>query len=289
MRPSGLDARGGVDREVGGVPRVGNDDDDEGMGGSDDEGAGAGGQDESFMNEMDSGFASLSMIRVPSQGSSSSMTSASGSGSRSREATYLPYQHTQHQPTPILRTRSAFDRYSAPPALDPSLVLKPNYKLLYRTHVHLLNRFLTSRYRLSVIQTRGTPANGHMNMIYCVQLYTYPSNNRQVIFTGSRDKTIREWNLKTGEVERVLEGVHTESVLSLCARNGKLASAGSDWRVVVWDLESRGGSPGSEVVKVLRDHADSVLCVRFDDERLVSCSKGMCLCVCLGGYALTPQ
>ncbi|KAF9449579.1 WD40 repeat-like protein [Macrolepiota fuliginosa MF-IS2] len=255
VRPSGLDAESS---RKGGVLGIGND--DEGMGGSDDEDTKA---EESFMtSELDSGFASLSMIRVPSQSSSRSAPgSSSVSRSKSRDTAYLP---------PVQRSKSAQSRYSAPPTLDPSPILKPNYKLLYRTHIHILNRFLTSHYRLSVIQTRGTPANGHMNMIYCVQLYTYPSTNRQVIFTGSRDKTIREWNLKTGEVERVLEGVHTESVLSLCVRKGRLASAGSDRRVVVWDLEAQ---PGNEVVKVLRDHVDSVLCVRFDDERLVSCSK----------------
>ncbi|KXN91408.1 F-box/WD repeat-containing protein pof11 [Leucoagaricus sp. SymC.cos] len=153
-------------------------------------------------------------------------------------------------------------------------------KRLYRTHTHLRNRFLTSSYRLSVIQTRGSPPNGHANMIYCVQLYTYPTTKYQVIFTGSRDKTIREWNLCTGEVERVFGGVHTESVLSLCARNGWMVSAGSDWRVVLWNLDGRSlgkgkgidgnRSGGSAAVKVLRDRADSVLCVRFGDERLVS-------------------
>jgi F-box and WD-40 domain protein 1/11 len=29
-----------------------------------------------------------------------------------------------------------------------------------------------------------------------------------------------------------------------------------------------------KVAKVIDDHEDSVLCVRFDDVRLVSCSKG---------------
>jgi F-box and WD-40 domain protein 1/11 len=36
----------------------------------------------------------------------------------------------------------------------------------------------------------------------------------------------------------------------------------------VWDLLEH------KVAKVLDDHEDSVLCVRFDDARLVSCSKG---------------
>ena len=50
--------------------------------------------------------------------------------------------------------------------------------------------------------------------------------------------------------------------------NGYLASAGSDRQVAVWHLET------NKLVNVLCDHEDSVLCVRFDDKRLVSCSKG---------------
>ena len=69
-------------------------------------------------------------------------------------------------------------------------------------------------------------------------------------------------------MERVIIGVHTSSVLSICVYNGFVASAGSDRRVAMWDLEK------NKLVKIICDHEDSVLCVRFDDERLVSCSKG---------------
>jgi len=160
-------------------------------------------------------------------------------------------------------------RHSAPSVLKtlgPTSFIKPNYKLLHQTRTRLHNRFLSSSYRLSALQTRGAPPNAHTNTIYCLQLYAYPSG-LQVLFTGSRDKTIREWNLTTGMVERVISGVHSSSVLSICVHNGFVASAGSDRKVAVWNLE------GNNLVKVICDHEDSVLCVRFDDERLVSCSK----------------
>ena len=150
-----------------------------------------------------------------------------------------------------------------------SYPMVPNYKLLYQTHIKLRNRFLGSSYRLSVLQTRGAPGNGHTNTIYCLQLYTYPESGLQVLFTGSRDRTVREWNLRTGKVEHVISDVHSSSVLSICAHRGYLASAGSDGRVGLWHLED------NRIVKIIRDHEDSVLCVRFDDTRLVSCSKGM--------------
>ena len=169
-------------------------------------------------------------------------------------------------------------RHSAPSLLktphEYSFVI-PDYKLLHQTHIKLRNRFMSSSYRLSALQTQGAPANAHTNTIYCLQLYTYPETGKQVLFTGSRDKTVREWNLSTGMVERVISGVHNSSVLSICVYNGYLASAGGDRQVALWHLES------NQLKKVLCEHSDSVLCVRFDDRRLVSCSKGKFVsCIC---------
>ena len=69
-------------------------------------------------------------------------------------------------------------------------------------------------------------------------------------------------------MERVFQGAHDASVLSLCVRKNLIVSGGNDRRIVIWDVET------GKVVKVIEDHLDSVLCVRFDDTRLVSCSKG---------------
>lgn len=162
-------------------------------------------------------------------------------------------------------------RHSAPSllkSLHESSFVIPDYKLLHQTHTKLRNRFTSSSYRLSALQIKGAPANAHRSTVYCLQLYTYPETGRQVLFTGSRDKTVREWNLNSGMVERVISGIHNSSVLSICVHNGYLASAGGDRQVAIWHLES------DQLVKVLCEHDNSVLCVRFDDRRLVSCSKG---------------
>lgn len=217
--------------------------------------------------ELDSGFASLSSFSR--SGLSSPTTprrklyfgdpqNLSASSRKKLESTERK-QHGRsfHQPT------STF--------LNPNLIsnMKTNYKLLHQTYIKLRHRFLEANYRLSPLQTRGAPSNAHANTVYCLQLYTYPETGKQVLFTGSRDMTIREWDLETGMVERVISGVHTASVLSLHVYGGYLASAGSDRKVGVWRLDT------AELVSVIKHHVDSVLCVRFNEKTLVSCSKGI--------------
>ncbi|KAF8236240.1 WD40 repeat-like protein [Tricholoma matsutake] len=243
------------------------DSDDEGMGDSDEDDS-----NEIIINDVEAAKAELTLMHaeLDSGFASTSFTSTGppmleppSASSKSRYAIF-----PSRAADKWTRDR-AFARHSAPSVLKtqgPTSFLKPNYKLLHQTRTRLHNRFFSSSYRLSALQTRGAPQNAHGNTIYCLQLYTYPSG-LQVLFTGSRDKTVREWNLTTGMVERIIGDVHSSSVLSICVHNGFVASAGSDRRVAVWDLEE------NKLVKVICDHEDSVLCVRFDNERLVSCSK----------------
>jgi len=167
------------------------------------------------------------------------------------------------------------NRHSAPSSLPTSYSFSPNYKFLHQTHTRLYIRFLYSSYRLSTLQARpggrlneqGT-TNLHTSTIYCLQLYTNPQTGVQTLFTGSKDKSIREWDLQTSQFIRVVHNAHLGSVLSLVAQEGLLCSAGSDSRVCLWDLVV------NDLFSVIHDHTDSVLAVRFDEKRLVSCSKG---------------
>ncbi|KAF9532902.1 WD40-repeat-containing domain protein [Crepidotus variabilis] len=252
------------------------DSDDEGMGDSGDESeeeeeqfviidslAAAKAELAAMHAELDSGFVSMSSI---SSGSLPSPTTP-------RRTLYFgdPQLLPSSSRNSLIKPRGSQFRHSPPSMLksrhEPAAYMKPNYKLLHQSHVKLRNRFIRSNYRLSPLQTRGAPSNAHTSTVYCLQLYTYPETGKQVLFTGSRDKTIREWNLETGMVERIFSGVHTGSVLSLCADGGYLASAGSDRQVGVWRLDT------AELVKTICDHEDSVLCVRFNSTILVSCSK----------------
>lgn len=219
---------------------------------SDDEGMGDDEEDEQVeeMLQDDSGFMSL----FPD----SSYTSTSSQ--------HLSFQASSSDSTPRSRTRV---RHSAPSILPSSTRVEPDYKLLFQTHILLQSRFRSGLCHRTLLQSgRSAPQDGHTSTIYCLQLYTYPDTGQQVLFTGSKDKSIREWDLSTGKVVRIIEGIHRGSVLTICVHNGWLASGGSDRRVMVWDLAE------DRLVKVMMHHEDSVLCVRFDDRLLVTCSKG---------------
>lgn len=182
---------------------------------------------------------------------------------------------SRHFPSALATTSSLripAKRHSSPSSLPSMSTIQPNYKMLHHTHTRIHNRVLSASYRLSTLQTRAAiaaaPLHPHTNTIYCLQLYTHPQTGVQTLFTGSKDRTIREWDLVNSQVMRKVEGVHSSSILSLCAQGNILVSAGSDHRVGVWDLYR------NQLSKVIRDHQDSVLGVRFDSRRLVSCSKG---------------
>ncbi|KAF9246337.1 quinon protein alcohol dehydrogenase-like superfamily [Melanogaster broomeanus] len=204
----------------------------------------------------------------------------------------LPISRSTSAATTICRTFS--QRHAASTGSQACVPLTPDYKLLHHTQTLLRNRVRNGEYRLRVLP--GAEGGGHTAAVYCLALWSYnlPSGPLHVLFTGSKDRTVREWDLSTNRVRRRIVGMHASSVLSLCvtaatvesssaeptfrstdeagrahrgSETGLLVSSGSDCRIVIWDLQK------FKLVKVLRDHQDSVLCVRTDAGRLVSCSK----------------
>ena len=112
------------------------------------------------------------------------------------------------------------------------------------------------------------------------------------IITGSRDRTIKVWSLKTGRCLATFAG-HRGSVLCLkfdrdwdildddcmdvdnAPRKGFMVSGSSDCTVCVWDLwavPTWGGEPSitAEVRAVLPAHSGGVLDLRIDSRWIVS-------------------
>jgi WD40 repeat protein len=106
---------------------------------------------------------------------------------------------------------------------------------------------------------------GHTGSVWAVAVT--PEGRRAV--SGSSDKTLRVWDLETGECLRVLEG-HTDSVWAVAVTpEGRCAVSGSsDKTLRVWDLET------GECVKVLEGHTDSVSAVAVTPEGRRALSAG---------------
>lgn len=103
-------------------------------------------------------------------------------------------------------------------------------------------------------------------------------SGRDWLLSGSRDCTLRLWALGTRpRVVKIFSGGHTRSILThfvteLPGPDGEVRlmaiSAGSDGRIVSWDLEG-DGSPET----VVQAHSDSIFFMRGNARHLVSCSK----------------
>ncbi|KAJ7143150.1 WD40-repeat-containing domain protein [Mycena crocata] len=216
-------------------------DDDEGMGDSDEEGdiETAKAEWTLMQAELDSGFASMSLSSPRA-----STLPSTRSKSRTRHNSAPPHSVTLLFCVPIT---SAFTRRTR--ASPTAYVLAPPHSVSPRFKPAAARPMRT---RQPFIVSSCTPTQ----QLAC-----------RCFSPGRATAPVREWNLATGLVERVIAGVHASSVLSICVHDGLIASAGSDRRVAVWDLAK------NELVKIIADHDDSVLCVRLDSHRLVSCSK----------------
>lgn len=102
-------------------------------------------------------------------------------------------------------------------------------------------------------------------------------SGRDWLLSGSRDCTLRLWTLGSRpRVVKIFSGGHRGSILTHFVtelpgpKGPKLMaiSAGSDGRIVSWDLEGDG-----QPEKVVQAHSDSIFFMRGNSRYLVSCSK----------------
>ncbi|QRV98948.1 WD40 repeat protein [Ceratobasidium sp. AG-Ba] len=138
-----------------------------------------------------------------------------------------------------------------------------NWPDLFRQRHSIANKWKVGKARPSKLA-------GHLDSVYCLELDTASDT----IVTGSRDRTIKVWSVRTGELKETL-AAHEGSVLCLKVElrpdgTGFMCSGSSDRTVRVWE---RSPATGWVVKAVLTGHAGGVLDLRIDDRWIVSCSK----------------
>ncbi|CAK5263759.1 unnamed protein product [Mycena citricolor] len=161
------------------------------------------------------------------------------------------------------------------PALKAVLApLATDWYVLYQARLELSRRWASSCW-----DPRATALAGHTDSVYCLEF------SGKHIVTGSRDRSVKIWGIRSGRLLGTLSDGHDGSVLCLKFEMaeedgrllGSLFTGSSDCTVRVWDLwtESAGEDAPvfGQVRAVLRGHTGGVLDLRVADKWIVSCSK----------------
>ncbi|CAO3623051.1 unnamed protein product [Cunninghamella blakesleeana] len=101
---------------------------------------------------------------------------------------------------------------------------------------------------------------GHEDSVYCIQF-----DDRKIV-SGSRDRTIRIWDIESFQCIRTLTG-HEGSVLCLQYNEKYLVSGSSDFTVIVWSMQTL------QQLMRIRGHTAKISDVCFNDKYIVSASK----------------
>lgn len=144
--------------------------------------------------------------------------------------------------------------------------LRLNWAFLYKNRKRLEDNWLHNRFTTFQIPHPNYPHEGHAECIYTIQ---YSPN---FLVSGSRDRTVRIWNMKTRRlVGEPLRG-HTGSVLCLQFDESPdediLITGSSDSSVIIWQF-----STGTILKTIEKAHQESVLNLKFSKKWLVTCSK----------------
>lgn len=141
-----------------------------------------------------------------------------------------------------------------------------NYHHVFKQKRKLEDNWNNGQYRSFQLPHRDHPEDAHTECVYTIQYYG------KHLVSGSRDRTLRIWDIDAQRlIRKPLEG-HTGSVLCLQFDDRKeediIISGSSDTHVILWRF-----STGEMIKQLTNAHRESVLNLKFDKRFLVTCSK----------------
>ncbi len=141
-----------------------------------------------------------------------------------------------------------------------------NYHHVFKQKRKLEDNWNNGQYQSFQLPHRDHPEDAHTECVYTIQYYG------KHLVSGSRDRTLRIWDIDAQRlIRKPLEG-HTGSVLCLQFDDRKeediIISGSSDTHVILWRF-----STGEMIKQLTNAHRESVLNLKFDERFLVTCSK----------------
>ena len=159
-----------------------------------------------------------------------------------------------------------------PAPIDPLVIpvsssaVRLNFHHIYKQRRKLEDNWTAGRYQSFQLPHRDHPDEAHNECVYTIQY------SGKYLVSGSRDKTLRIWNLDTQRLLRRPLSGHKGSVLCLqfdaSPKEDLIVSGSSDTDVILWQF-----STGNIIRRIHKAHNESVLNLKFDDRFLVTCSK----------------
>ncbi|KAG8899403.1 hypothetical protein FRB99_006748 [Tulasnella sp. 403] len=147
-------------------------------------------------------------------------------------------------------------------------------------------RELERRWRDVAFKPKVTKLEGHTDGVYCLEF----DSRYNVLVTGSRDRTIKVWELATGALVQTFRGHsgsdavirvwsrqtlelhgelrgHEGPVNAVGLQGDRLVSASGDGKMIMWDLGRM------QAVRVFVGHDRGLACVEFQGDYIVSGSN----------------
>jgi F-box and WD-40 domain protein 1/11 len=143
---------------------------------------------------------------------------------------------------------------------------KINWQHLYKQRRRLEDNWNTGTFTNFQLPHPQYPQEAHTECVYTIQFIG------KWLVSGSRDKTLRVWDLETKRIRGTPLTGHLQSVLCLqfdpSEEEDVIISGSSDTNVIIWQF-----STGKKIQEIEKAHRESVLNLRFDSRYLVTCSK----------------